>query len=685
MARYRQIFSLACLSFVAIALSMVFPVAARAEDSKNTSGAPLDQGIPVELQLLKEEETVSIASRYEQPISQAPSDVYVITDEDIRMSGATDLPTILRRIPGLEVMQMSGAEFNVSARGNNQPAANKLLVMVDGRSIYVDAQGLTHWKLLPITLPEIKRIEVLKGPASAVYGFNAFDGIISITTKSPAEMRGATLQFGGGEVGTLSGAAVYANVANKLGYRLSVGHDQHGQWRNHDALAFRSNKFNVSTEYALTEDSRLVINGGLADANRFDGHISESFMNAGSPSQRYASVAYERSHFFLRANWTGFSDFTDIMFNPHVASFLKLFNLTGDPLSRNDSRSNTYNLEAQHSLALSPSNRLTYGANYRRNTLDHRFISQPGREDRFGVYLQDEWNISHSLNLIAGARYDLHSEINGTWSPRAALLYKPTPNHVFRLGLSVAYRPPTMQESLAAAQVAITLPPPANSPPPTIARGSSNLAPERIISYELGYQGWFWAHRLRLRGNLFFNHITDLINSITVSPGVASYVNIPGQADIYGGEIGIEALLTQWLTGFANVTYQDVGQSFIDTSQRGVPHWIANAGLRGNLGTTWNGELLFHHVASADYPLTNTILQLAPLSGMGPPNQTVSSYNLLNLRLGYRFWQEAAAAGYRREAEAAVSVFNALNDTHKEHPLGDLIGSRVMGWLTVRY
>src|SRR5881409_1088709 len=135
--------------------------------------------------LLLKEESVSIAAAHEQPISQAPSNVYVITDEDIRHSGATDLPTVLRRIPGMEVMQTTGAEFNVSVRGDNQTVANKLLVMVDGRSIYVDVQATVFWKLIPVTLPEIKRIEVLKGPAAAVYGFNAFDGIINIITKSP--------------------------------------------------------------------------------------------------------------------------------------------------------------------------------------------------------------------------------------------------------------------------------------------------------------------------------------------------------------------------------------------------------------------------------------------------------------------------------------------------------------------
>jgi outer membrane receptor for Fe3+-dicitrate len=132
--------------------------------------------VPIpELELIKEEETVSIASRYEQPISQAPANVYVITDEDIRQSGATDIPTILRRIPGIEIMQMSGAGFNVSARGIKQPFANKILVFADGRSIYQDVQGVVFWKTIPGTLPEITPIKVLNGPASSIYDFNALN------------------------------------------------------------------------------------------------------------------------------------------------------------------------------------------------------------------------------------------------------------------------------------------------------------------------------------------------------------------------------------------------------------------------------------------------------------------------------------------------------------------------------
>lgn len=246
-----------------------------------------------ELELLKEEEIVSIATRYEQPISHAPSNVYVITDDDIRHSGAIDIPTILRRVPGLDVRQVTGADFNVSARGDNQLFANKILVMIDGRSVYIDGQGLVFWKSLPVTLLEIKRIEVLKGPASVLYGFNAFDGVINIITKSAQELKGTTLQFGGGELGTMSSAAVHAGWAGKFDYRLSIGRDQTQQWRNNDALAFRSHKLNVQTQYNFSADASLRVAGGFIDTNRFDGPVSNIQISRSQFNQAYTDVHYQ--------------------------------------------------------------------------------------------------------------------------------------------------------------------------------------------------------------------------------------------------------------------------------------------------------------------------------------------------------------------------------------------------------
>ena len=637
-----------------------------------------NQALIPELELIKEEETVSIASRYEQPISQAPSNVYVITDEDIRQSGATDLPTVLRRVPGIEVMQTTGADFNVSARGNNQLLANKMLVLVDGRSIFVDAQAIVYWKAIPVTLPEIKRIEVLTGPASAVYGFNAFDGVINIITKSPQEMKGTTLQFGGGELGTISSAAIHADTIGKFGYRLSVGHDQNAQWRNRDALAFRSNKFNLQTEYALSGDSKISVSGGLVDTNRFDGPLQGVTLNAATPAFGYANAVYERPNFLLRAFWNRWDDTLNILTHPLIADFLRFTDQNGSSSTRY--RADTYNIEAQHSVDFGTSNRLTYGFNYRYNTLSGSNLNNTSNyENRAGFYMQDEWKATQTLTLVAGARYDLDTFIHATISPRATLLYRPAPDHTFRLGISVAYRPPTLNETFFNSRAITTLPLPFPSPPPRTTQGSTGLAPEQIVSYEAGYQGWYLKHRLAIRSSLFFNHISDLIVPTFPQPTQG------GNADIYGGEAGIEFLATTWLTGFANYSYQEIGQTFTADARRGGPRFKWNAGLRGEWDNGLSGEIGYHHVGAATYPVNMAFTQFAFFGGFIPPNERVGSYNLLNLRIGYKFWQQKAEAGYLRDAEFAISAFNALNDEHKEHPLGDTIGSRVMGWVTVRY
>ncbi len=633
------------------------------------------------LELMKEEEIVSVASRYEQPISEAPSNVYVITDEDIRQSGATDLPTVLRRIPGMEVMQTTGADFNVSVRGDNQLQANKLLVNVDGRSIYIDAQGVVFWKAIPVTLPEIKRIEVLKGPASAVYGFNAFDGIINIITKSAEEMRGTTVQFGGGELGTISSAAVHAGTSGRLGYRVSLGRDQNQQWRDREALAFRANKFNVQTEYALSDVSNLTVSGGLVDVNRFDGPPVEISVNAATPAMGYANIGYQRPNFFIRAWWNSFSSTTEVVPFASLNNLVRATDRNGSSTLTNPN--NTYNVEIQHSFEFGPANRLTYGSNYRHNTASSNFLTSFTREDRLGLYVQDEWRAMENLTVIAGVRYDLDTFINPTVSPRVAVLYKVARDHTVRAAMSVAYRPPTMFETNINAQTVTTLPPPIPSQPPTPTLGSQNLEAERIVSYDVGYQGWFYNHRVRVRSDLFFNHISDLINFRNVPETGTTTVN-GGVADIYGGEAGIEVLASRWLSGFANFSYQEIGQNLIGTAQRGAPRFKSNAGIRVEWENGLSGEAAYHYYGAAAYPISPAFAAFAPL-GVVPPNTRVGSYNLLNLRAGYRFWQQKAAAGYMRDAEVAVSVFNALNDKHKEHPLGDTIGSRTMGWLTVRY
>ncbi len=661
--------------FLATGLSMIlllflanFPASAATRTDRATIDGPLamTQSLDEELLYLQEEKVVT-AVRHEQPISESPSNIYVITAEDIRQSGATDIPTILRRVPGMEVMQTNGSEFNVSVRGNNQLFANKLLVLVDGRSIYEDGQALVYWKLIPVTLPEIQRIEVLKGPVSAVYGFNAFDGVINIITKSPEEMKGTTIQVGGGEFGTVSSAAIHAGVHGQLRYRLSAGWEQNQEWRNRNALGFHASKFNVFGEYTIG-DSLLRMSGGLVDSTHLV-TTSRVSTTGTDPNQAYVQVVYERPTFLVQAWWSETNTSQASKTHPFLANLIQV-GLDPTLTPNTTFRGNTFNLVTQHQLEPSHTHRLTYGVNYRRNTIDSKIHSGFNREDRLGFYLQDEWHSTQVITTVAGLRLDLHSEINPTYSPRVAVIYKPTHGHTLRTTISIAYRQPTLAETNLDVRTVTMLPAPIPPSPPTTTVGSPNLKPEQIISYDVGYQGWFFRHRLRLRADVFFNHISDLINFS--GDGIA--VNSPA-VDIWGGEAGIEFLPIHWLTGFANYAYQDIGQAIQGINRRAAPRFKINGGLRGMWNNGFSGEVTVYFVGANTVPITEAFTSFIPF-GSTAPNPRVRSFTLVNLRGAYQFWN--------KQAEVAISVFNALNDRHKEHPLGDTIGSRVMGWLTVQ-
>jgi iron complex outermembrane receptor protein len=655
-------------SFLALSLTSVL-VSARAEPMET------DHGSSDVFSLLKEE-SVSTALRREQPISQAPSNVYVITAEDIRHSGAVDVPTLLRRIPGIEVMQVTGADFNVSVRGNNQLFANKLLVLVDGRSVYIDVQGFVFWKGLPITLPEIKQIEVIKGPIAALYGFNAYDGVINIITKTPDEMKGTTLQVGGGEIGTVSTSAIHAGVTGKFKYRVSGGYDQTHQWRDRDTLAHRSSKFNAQVEYLLPDQSNVTLSSGLVHMNPHDGPlvgVGNTILTS-EVALPYVNLSYDRRDFFVRAYWNGF--FADAAAIPHplLQPFITITDRGGN--SNLGFASNTYNVEAQHSVSIGTIGRLTYGLNYRYNTLSCDCTASFEREHRLGAYVQAEWSVFSSVTVIGGLRYDLHSEINPTYSPRLAVLYTPVPGHTLRAQASVGYRPPTLFETYQDVRLNPLVPNPF-LPASSRILGSRNLHPEEILSYEVGYQGWFYRHRLRLRADAFFNRSSDLIGRSSTS-AVTNTVNT-GSTEIYGGEAGLEFQASSWLTGFVNYSYQHIKKNTEGLARRGAPHAKVNVGLRTEWLNGLSGEAVLHYVGPATYPVSDSF-DIFNVS----PGTRVGGYTLLNLRAGYRFWEQDTEAGSRRSAELAVSAFNVLDD-HREHPLGDLIGRRVMGWLTLKF
>ncbi len=601
--------------------------------------------------IFAEEKMVITPSKHPQPISHSPSTITVVTADEIRRSGATSIPDILRSVPGMEVMQTSAAEFNVSIRGNNQLHTNKLLVLIDGRSIQEEVQNFILWTALPITIEEIDRIEVIRGPGSAIWGANAFDGVVNIITKSPKDLKGTFISTTGGQMGTSLMSLIHAGEHERFDYKLSLGHHRADEWRDRDELALEVFRGNALIRYHLSPEKRLSLSGGISDAARYDGPLFDITRLLDTDiTYSHLQLTYEDPRSFFRFYWNSFR------------TQLKQTTLVPGTEPEFIANARLYNLEWQHQVPISRTHQLIGGVNYRLNVVKGNVIDQRHQLDLFGIYLQDAWTPLESLTLVVGTRYDYHTTIQHTFSPRASLLYRPAQHQTFRLSAGLAYRPPTPLETFQ--RIAISLP----SLPINQIVGNQDLDAERIVSYEAGYTTLLFG---RIKGEItfFYNRLSDLINSQPAEgdPMILTYFN-RGKAQVYGGEIGGELLIRTWLITFANYAHQQVDDDSPPPIRRAAPRHKVNGGVRIQPGNGLTADLLIHYVSKINYPET--------LDNPGQTRET-DAYTLVNLRTGYRFLQD--------KAELVLSVFNLFNDIHREYPLGDEIGTRVLGTLNLRF
>ncbi|MFQ5779426.1 MAG: TonB-dependent receptor plug domain-containing protein [Nitrospiria bacterium] len=602
--------------------------------------------------IFSEEKMVITPSKHPQPISHSPSTITVITEDEIRRSGATSIPDILRSVPGMEVMQTSSAEFNVSIRGNNQLQANKLLVLIDGRSVQEEVQNFVLWTAFPIVLEEIDRIEVIRGPGSAIWGSNAFDGVVNIITKSPKELKGTFISAASGQIKTTLASLVHAGETGRFDYKLSLGYHRANEWRDRDELALEIFRGNVLLRYHLSPERRLSLSGGSSHAPRYDGPLFDIFVRPLDTDIQYNHLQflYEGPRSLIRVYWNNFrSKLKQIP--PPGPEFIAIARL--------------YNLEWRHHVSIGPTHQFVGGINYRLNDVKGNVFDQRHFIHLVGVYLQDEWTPRGSLTLVIGGRYDYHTTIRHTFSPRGSLLYRPTARQTFRLSAGLAYRAPTPLELFERVDITLPLEPMIDE-----IVGNRELDPERIVSYEAGYSTLLFE-RLKGEITLFYNRLTDLINADPVvgPPTQFTQFNV-GKTEVYGGELGGEMLLTPWLTAFANYAYQQVDGQTPDPIKRAAPRHKVNGGIRMEFGNGLKTNLLVHHVSKIAFPETKAI------TALGRSRET-GSYTLVNLRAGYRIWDE--------KMEVAFSVFNLFNERHRDHPLGDQIGTRVLGTLNLKF
>ena len=426
-------------------------------------------------------ETVVVsASKTEQQLVDAPATMTVIGARALAVAPSNNYGDLLRSVPGLNITQISARDVNVNSRSATSSLATSQLAVVDGRSIYQDFFGFTMWDFMPSNLDEIKRIEVIRGPASAVWGANALNGVINVITKSPREMPGIERHLRRRHLEPRS-------QRQRRGQRHDVLRPRHAR-----AGGERSLVLQVLGRHAHAIDAFARPIG--ADPERRARRIRRTRTTARMQPKFDVRVDYDFADGGTKLQFAGGVGGTDGMMHTGIGPFdiqsgtkfgywqgelheeafrLQAFMnmLDGDANNvaqrrsdRQADRSDCSTPRRSTSRSATPAllggkHVLTYGGNLRVNHFD--LTIAPGEDGRTegGGYVQDEFMMSSKFRLVAGARVDKFSSIdNAVFSPRVALVIKPKPDQSIRVTYNRAFRAPSMVNNNLNTTVATPLP-----------------------------------------------------------------------------------------------------------------------------------------------------------------------------------------------------------------------------------
>jgi outer membrane receptor protein involved in Fe transport len=472
-----------------------------------------------------EEVIVVTASRTEQALNEAPAAITVLDAKTIESIPADDYGDLLRNVPGVNVTQTSARDINMTTRGSTNTLSTSQLVLLDGRSIYLDFFGFVMWDFLPVNPSEIKQIEAVRGPGSAVWGANAMTGVVNLITKRPKEMAGTSLLLGGGELGTAYGSITHAGVSGNMGYKLSGGYYEQDAYDRPvfaGIPAFENEgtsqpKGDVRLDWDVDDSSYLTVGAGYAGT---DGIVHSGIgpfdIDSGS-NLSYGKVNYSRGALSVGL----FANFLS-------ADSLNLVTrgLDGRPLGF-EFTTDTYNFDLANTTVLGGRNILTYGGNYRKSEFELEIAPEGTDKDEWGVFLQDEILLGEKVRWLIGGRYDDIDPLDdGVFTPRTSLLISPVANHTFRLSYNEAFRTPSVINNYLDADILVG-PPSGAFVIPAAARGPEllglDLVEEHLTAYEVGYVGSF-ANGLSLSIAAYENQTEDSIDFFTA----ARYGQQPG-------------------------------------------------------------------------------------------------------------------------------------------------------------
>ena len=451
--------------------------------------------------------------------SDSPSTTYVITGDEVRRSGSESIPEILRRVAGLDVRSMTAADGQVGPRGFAYELSDRVLVLVDGRTVYIDFFGGTVYEVLPIGLLDIDRIEVVIGPGASIYGNKAMAGTINIITRSALDFPYLEARASIGASGDARGALRWATLAGPWQLRLST------HWRNldDDALdplpAARLLSANVTAGYSPTPAMQLSAEAGLtyglalANASSFSVDAFMATLAYARLDGRWAlgGVNAPWGTLQLRAWWNG-GALTSSTFPYPTGGF--------------NAHYHTPVAEVSHHLSYSGFGlpmQVRWGAEARVNWLRSSITQDEATLFNIAGFASNELLLDR-WRLALGLRVD-HQDRETIASPRLSVVYLPAPDQQLRLAFNESYNNPPLMPlfanfSLGGLRV----------------EGQPNLNAERMDYVELGYAGRLLP-QLRLFANAFFYRLNRYIALTRVAPETGQFRNNPPLFGS-GGELG---------------------------------------------------------------------------------------------------------------------------------------------------
>jgi len=605
-----------------------------------------------------------VGAKHPQTISQAPAAISVLDENDIRAYSVSGPEELLRIVPGMDVVIATPAFKQVGIRGFFPVAANTILVLLDGREVNVNFLGGVFWNLLPITIDDIKRIEIIRGPGSALYGANAYSGVINIITKDPRDERRADgiAEISGynRELGAASVKAKFSQVWENLGLKASADYNDQRSYNDPREISTRTIRTYLRSHYEPSGSTRLDLDAGfLTNDSRYYTYLGELPVSDASLGQVNLFGNWEKLNFKL--GWSRY-DFKFAFDSPLFpeGSLKKLFQGVSTDYPAGVE---TNNLEAglESSLYLGTTDRLTVGANYILNIFaSPALVKEFNQENRIGTYLQNEWSPVPPLSLILGLRYDYNSQTKQDLSPRLSIVYSLARNHALRASFARAFRKPSFFEYGINVKAFEAIGKLLNPGLGGRIIYSPDLGNEHINSFELGYNSRLFR-RLDLSANFFYNQHRDIISFDNAD---LVYVNYSRYADSFGGEIALNFIIHPRLKGFVNSAF--LGTQ--DLSQHGEMKVQVErySKYKANLGVNWLPfpGFSFSLIGNLIGPKRDFLIN---------PNTTpfkvdnvmkiIPTQFLLGINSSYSFLGD--------RAEVGVKVFNLLDDNRRQYPGDD--------------